>query len=154
MSYPHNASHPAMTYLKLTTSAFVLLVEEVVRGERSKVDALAALSERTVLVPIWGSGGFRHADGREDNFRLVSSFDVEGEHALCLFTSYDELARARRLLAWTRPGRIDHEEVEGREALRYAVEHRVEFVGLNRLSFKLREVEAFVVNSEFDHGSK
>lgn len=102
--------------------AFRRLLSEAAAGGQAKVDALVALTQRTVLVPTWTPQG--------DDFRPLLSSD--GQNALPLFTSVDQLEEAARRFGWMQPnGTVAHREVGSREAFRHALANRLQFVVLD-----------------------
>ena len=99
--------------------AFRRLLAEGNAGGQAKTDALTALSQRTVRVAQWTPNG--------DGYRTLVNSD--GDAALPVFTSTDELMTAARRFGWLDPmGNVPHKEVGAREALRYAVAHQVSYV--------------------------
>ncbi len=100
-------------------NAFRRLLADASTGGQAKVDALVALSQRTVLVPTWTAGG--------DDFRpLMSS---EGQNALPLFSSKDELENAARRFGWLGPdGTVPHREIGSRGAFRHALANQLHFL--------------------------
>ena len=102
--------------------AFRRLLSEAAAGGQSKVDALVALTQRTVIVPTWTPHG--------DDFRPLLSSD--GQNALPLFTSIDQLEEAARRFGWMLPdGSVAHQEVGSRAAFRHALANRLQFIVLD-----------------------
>lgn len=99
--------------------AFRRLLKDAADGGQAKVDAIVALSQRTVLVAIWRPG--------EDGYRTLRSSN--GDQALPVFTDQEELEEAARRFGWVNPdGTVSHAEVGARKALRYATTRDVPFV--------------------------
>ena len=99
--------------------AFRRVLTEGNAGGQAKVDALTALSQRTVLVAQWSPNG-------EGYRTLVNS---TGEAALPVFTTEEEMYSAARRFGWLDPaGKVPFREIGAREALRYAVGHQVAYV--------------------------
>lgn len=102
--------------------AFRRLLSEAASGGQTKVDALVALTQRTVIVPTWTPYG--------DDFRPLLSSD--GQNALPLFTSMDQLEEAARRFGWMQPdGSVAHQEVGSRAAFRHALANRLQFIVLD-----------------------
>lgn len=102
--------------------AFRRLLSEAGSGGQTKVDALVALAQRTVIVPTWTPNG--------DDFRPLLSSD--GHNALPLFTSLDQLEEAARRFGWMQPdGSVAHQEVGSRAAFRHALANQLHFVVLD-----------------------
>ncbi|MFK7998348.1 MAG: SseB family protein [Polyangiales bacterium] len=102
--------------------AFRRLLSEAASGGQTKVDALVALTQRTVIVPTWTPYG--------DDFRPLLSSD--GQNALPLFTSMDQLEEAARRFGWMQPdGSVPHQEVGSRAAFRHALANRLQFIVLD-----------------------
>jgi hypothetical protein len=99
--------------------AFHRLLADGSAGGQAKVDALVALSQRTVLVPVWSEAN--------DAFRTL--INAEGETALPVFTSAALLRAAGQRFGWLAPGgEVPFREVGSRAALRHAVAHTLPFV--------------------------
>ncbi len=99
--------------------AFRRLLSDGNAGGQAKIDALLALSQRTVYVATWtpDGGGYR---------TLINS---AGDAALPIFTTPAELLEAGRRFGWLdTQGNIPMKEVGAREAIRQAVAHEVAFV--------------------------
>lgn len=113
-------------------SAFQRLLADAAAGGQAKVDALVALSQRTILVPTWTPGG--------DDFRpLVSS---DGQNALPLFSSEDQLMEAARRFGWLSPsGDVPFREIGSRAAFRHALAHQLSFVVVDIAAEHALEVE-------------
>lgn len=101
------------------TAAFRRLLADGASGGQAKVDALVALSQRTVFVATWTPGG--------DDFRtLVNS---NGQNALPLFTDPEQLQLAGQRLGWVGPdGSVTHREVGARQAFTHLVSHSLGFL--------------------------
>jgi hypothetical protein len=94
------------------------LLADASQGGQSKVDALIALSQRTLWVVPW--------DGVEGYRTLVNS---TGLAALPVFTSEAELNEAAQRFAWLSPaGTVNHKEIGARAAFGYAHEKNLGFV--------------------------
>ncbi|MBO6936523.1 MAG: SseB family protein [Deltaproteobacteria bacterium] len=99
--------------------AFRRLLADAPSGPQAKVDALVALSQRTVFVATWTEDG-------EDYRTLVNS---NGQNALPLFTDEHELQTAAERFGWLdESGRVPHREVGARSALRHALSRGIGFV--------------------------
>ncbi len=99
--------------------AFRRLLQEGVQGGQAKVDALVALSQRTVFVAAWTEGG--------DDFRTL--INSNGQNALPLFTDKAQLMEASRKLGWLGPdGTVPHREIGARGAFRYLASHDLGFL--------------------------
>lgn len=100
-------------------AAFRRLLADAPSGPQAKVDALVALSQRTVYVATWTEDG-------EDYRTLVNS---NGQNALPLFTDEHELQVAAKRFGWLdADGRVPHREVGARSALRHALSRGIGFV--------------------------
>jgi hypothetical protein len=100
-------------------AAFRRLLADAHLGGQSKVDALVALSQRTVHVVPWPGGieGWRTLVNRE------------GVAALPLFSSFEELEEAARRYGWLDSNAAaPFAEVGARAALNYAVREKLSFV--------------------------
>ncbi|MBX3248306.1 MAG: hypothetical protein KF901_14090 [Myxococcales bacterium] len=99
--------------------AFRRLLADAAVGGQAKVDALVALSQRTVFVPTWSVGG--------DDFRtLVSS---EKQHALPVFTDHAALRDAAGRFGWlTVSGDVPHKEIGARQAFRHLFANEIGFL--------------------------
>jgi len=99
--------------------AFRRLLADAPSGPQAKVDALVALSQRTVYVATWTDDG-------EDYRTLVNS---NGQNALPIFTDQHELQTAAERFGWVdATGRVPHREVGARYALRHALSRGIGFV--------------------------
>jgi hypothetical protein len=88
------------------------LLADASAGGQAKVDALVALSQRTLFVPTWRIG--------EDTFRTVVS--SAGVAALPVWLDLEALEAAARLFGWALPdGRVPAREVGARAAMTHAV---------------------------------
>ena len=86
------------------------LLREAVHGGAARVDALLALSQRTVFTVPW-------PDGIEGYRTLLNT---EGLEALPIFTDRNELRKASRQFGWMLPnGTFDEVEIGAREAFHY-----------------------------------
>jgi hypothetical protein len=94
------------------------LLADASAGGQAKVDALVALSQRTLLVVPWETAeGYR---------TLVNS---EGLAALPVFTSLGELTEACTRFGWLRPdGTAPQKEIGARAAFSYARDRTLGFV--------------------------
>ena len=99
-------------------AAFRRLLTDGSAGGQAKVDALLALTQRTVYVVPWtGAEGYR---------TLVNS---DGVAALPIFTDRAELKSAAQRFGWLSPdGTVAQVEVGARQALSYARNHMLAFV--------------------------
>lgn len=95
-----------------------LLADGAVGGQ-AKIDALVALSQRSVHVAVWAHD--------TSSFRtLVNS---SGASALPVFTELAQLEKAGTHFGWHTPdGKVPEREVGAREALRYALVQNLNFV--------------------------
>lgn len=100
-------------------AAFRRLLADAPSGPQAKVDALVALSQRTVYVATWTAEG--------DDYRtLVNS---NGQNALPLFTDAHQLKTAAERFGWLDDtGEVPHREVGARSALRHALSRGIGFV--------------------------
>lgn len=112
--------------------AFRRLLTEAAAGGQPKVDALVALSQRTVFVVTWTAGG--------DDFRsLVNS---GGQNALPLFTDMEQLHEATQRFGWAGPdGETPYKEIGAREALRHTLAHELGFVVVDITAAHALEIE-------------
>lgn len=111
--------------------AFRRLVADAAAGGQAKVDALLALSQRTIFVVPWGAGveGYR---------TLVNS---GGLAALPIFSDPEELERAATRFGWVSPdGSTPRAEVGARRAFTYAKEKNIGFVVLDIVADHALEV--------------
>jgi hypothetical protein len=84
------------------------LLAEAGGGGQAKVDALVALSQRTVFVPTWRIG--------DDGYRTVVSSN--GVAALPVWLDFEALADAAAAFGWAMPdGRVAYKEIGARAAL-------------------------------------
>jgi hypothetical protein len=101
------------------TVAFRRLLKDAATAEEARVDALIALSQRTVFAATWPTAP-------EEIRTLTNS---KGETAMPLFSGFDELRKAARRFGWFQPnGSLKHEELGSRAALRQAMARSVQFV--------------------------
>jgi|GEM_PF-1158896 len=85
---------------------------EVGAGGQAKVDALVALSQRTVFAPTWRMG--------DDGYRTVVSSN--GVAALPVWLDFEALADASMAFGWALPdGRVAYKEIGARAALGHAL---------------------------------
>ena len=113
-------------------AAFRRLLADAPSGPQAKVDALVALSQRTVYVATWTPDG-------EDYRTLVNS---NGQNALPLFTDAQELSRAAERFGWLDDhGQVPHREVGARYALRHALSRGIGFVVVDIMSDYSLEAE-------------
>ena len=91
--------------------AFQRLLALAAEGGQAKVDALVALSQRTVFVPTWVPG--------DEAFRTI--FSSSGVAALPIYTSQAELEEMSRRFGWATPdGRTPFREVGARGTFSHA----------------------------------
>jgi hypothetical protein len=101
------------------TIAFRRLLKDASTGDEARVDALIALSQRTIFAPVWP-----HAP---DEIRTLTN--SQGEVALPIFSAKDELRKAARRFAWFQvDGSLKYEELGARAALRQALARPVQYV--------------------------
>ena len=99
--------------------AMIRLLADAAQGGQAKVDALVALSQRTLWLVPWGEGieGYR---------TLINS---TGLAALPVFTSVRELEEACQRFGWLDPsGQSPHAEVGARQSFTYARTNNLGFV--------------------------
>lgn len=102
------------------TAAFRRLLRQVGGDERARVDALVALSQRTVFAATWPTDP-------ESGVRTLTSSG--GETAMPVFTGLDILKDAASRFGWNNPdGTLSWRELGAREALRRAVARGVQMV--------------------------
>ncbi|MFN7698654.1 MAG: SseB family protein [Deltaproteobacteria bacterium] len=98
--------------------ALLRLLADAGQGGQAKVDALVALSQRTLWVVPW--------EGVEGYRTLVNS---SGLAALPVFTSEAELQEAALRFGWLSPtGTVPHAEIGARAAFGHAQEKKLAFV--------------------------
>lgn len=103
-------------------AAFRRLLDDAHRGGQVKVDALLALSQRTVFVVPWPGG--------IEGWRTLVNRD--GVAALPIFTQPAELEEAARRYGWLDGrGAVDQQEVGARAAFNYAMRENLAFVVLD-----------------------
>lgn len=96
--------------------AFRRLLSDAQGGGQAKVDALVALTQRTIFVGLW--------PGENAGMRTLTS--SSGVAALPVFSDHVELEEAARRFAWMMPdGTIPSREVGSREALTHAMAHNL-----------------------------
>lgn len=112
--------------------AFRRLLADAALGGQAKVDALVALSQRTVWVATW--------PGSAESYRtLVNS---SGNAALPIFTDESSLDEAARRYGWLAPdGTLPAREVGAREAFRHAIAHNLHYVVVDMGSTHSLEIE-------------
>ncbi|MCB9601634.1 MAG: hypothetical protein H6724_12220 [Sandaracinus sp.] len=99
--------------------AFRRLLADGAGGGQAKVDALVALSQRTLFVATWTAGG-------EDYRTLTSS---QQQSALPVFTDVTALQEAAARFGWLGPdGGVPHKEVGARQVFRYVLAHDLGFL--------------------------
>jgi hypothetical protein len=107
------------TMTERQNEAMVRLLADAAQGGQAKVDALVALSQRTVWVVPWGGGieGYR---------TLINS---SGLAALPVFTSIKELEEACQRFGWLDPsGQAPRLEIGARQSFTYARSTSLGFV--------------------------
>jgi len=102
-----------------TADAFRRLLVDAAGGGQAKVDAVVALSQRTLYVVTWPT--------TNEGFRtLVNSQGIAG---LPVFTDETELGEAARRFGWMNPdGSLPSREIGAREAFSHAVAHNLTIV--------------------------
>ncbi|MEM9194438.1 MAG: SseB family protein [Myxococcota bacterium] len=112
--------------------AFRRLLADASAGGQAKVDALVALSQRTVWVATWTPDS--------DGFRTLTN--SHGKSALPIFTDRGQLDEAAQRFGWlAADGQASGREVGAREALRHAVAHNVEYVVIDIVSMHSLELD-------------
>jgi hypothetical protein len=114
------------------TEAFRRLLAEAGLGGQARVDAIVALSQRTVYVATWAPlhEGFR---------TLVNSDRAE---ALPVFTDLETLTLAASRFGWLgQDGQVSHREFGAREAFQACVERNMPFLVLDVASEHALEVQ-------------
>lgn len=104
------------------TEAFRRLLAEAGLGGQARVDAIVALSQRTVFVATWAPlhEGFR---------TLVNAARAE---ALPIFSDLDQLVHAATQFGWLgQDGQVAHREIGAREAFQTAVDRDMPFIVLD-----------------------
>ncbi|MEM9068445.1 MAG: SseB family protein [Myxococcota bacterium] len=125
-------------------AAFRRLLADGATGGQAKVDALVALSQRTVFVSMWAGGDFR---------TLVNS---NGQNALPIFTSQEQLEEAARQLGWLNPdGSVSSKEIGARAAFRHLVAHDLGFIIIDiaaphTLEAERNEIEPLIAGARSD----
>lgn len=114
------------------TEAFRRLLAEAGLGGQARVDAIVALSQRTVFVATWAP--------LHDGFRtLVNSQRAE---ALPVFTDVEELMLAASRFGWLgKEGAVAHREIGAREAFQTCVDRDMPFLVLDVASEHALEVQ-------------
>lgn len=106
-------------------AAFVRLLLHARAGGQAKVDALLALSQRTLHVP-------RKVDGGDGFATLLNE---NGDWALPVFTSHEQLEAAADVFGWRRQDRsILAEEVGARRAVHYALNEGAAFMVIDAVA--------------------
>lgn len=106
-------------------AAFVRLLLHARAGGQAKVDALLALSQRTMHVP-------RKVDGSDGFATLLNE---NGDWALPVFTSQEQLEAAADVFGWRRQDRtILAEEVGARRAVHYALNEGAAFMVIDAVA--------------------
>jgi hypothetical protein len=114
------------------TDAFRRLLADAAAGGQAKVDAIVALIQRTVFVATWTPDG--------SGFRTL--MNSQGQSALPVFTSREELLNAGRRFAWVEAdGSVPHREVGAREALRHGIAHELAYVVVDIASPHALEID-------------
>jgi len=112
--------------------AFRRLMAEAARGGQVKVDAIVALSQRTVLVPTFEAGG-------EEPRTLTNT---GGEAALPVFSDLEQLELAAARFGWLNPnGRAHYREIGARQALRFVLDRDLSFLVVDIVSHHALEVK-------------
>lgn len=123
--------------------AFRRLLADAAQGGQAKVDALVALSQRTVFVSVWAEGG--------DQYRTL--LNSNGQSALPIFTTPKELEEAATRFGWRAAnGTAPLREVGAREAMRHALGHNLDFVvvdiaAAHALEAQVSELEPLLARS-------
>ena len=109
------------------------LLAEAASGGQAKVDAIVALSQRTLFVGTWKPNG-------EGGFRTLQNSN--GQTALPVFTTAHELQESARRFAWFQPdGSLNSAEVGARQALRHVVDQNLAFLVVDIATEHSLEVE-------------
>lgn len=112
-------------------AAFRRLIADAHQGGQAKVDALLALSQRTVFVVPWPSG--------IEGWRTLVNRD--GIAALPVFSDRQELEEAARRYGWLDArGEAPSEEVGARATFNYAMRAQLSFVVLDVASLHALEI--------------
>jgi len=103
-----------------TLSPFQRLLADAQQGGQAKVDALVALSQRTVHLPTWG---------QDDSASFRTLTNANGQTALPIFSTADQLEAAATQFGWREAdGSVASKEFGARGALNYAIGHDLHFV--------------------------
>jgi len=124
-------AHPLRPVPDPQLAAFRRLIADAHQGGQAKVDALVALSQRTVFVIPWPSGieGWRTLVNRE------------GVAALPMFTDRTELEEAARRYGWLDArGEAPFAEIGARAAFNYAMREHLSFVVVDVASLHALEI--------------
>lgn len=106
-------------------AAFVRLLLHARAGGQAKVDALLALSQRTLYVP-------RKLDGSEGFAALVNE---NGDWALPVFTSLEQLNAAADVFGWRQQDHsVPHDEVGARRAVHYALNEGASYMVIDAIA--------------------
>lgn len=112
--------------------AFRRLLSDAAAGGQAKVDALVALSQRTLFVATWTPGG--------DDYRTLTS--SQKQSALPVFTDEASLQEAAARFAWLGPdGSVPHKEVGARQVFRHVLAHDLGFLVVDIASSHALECE-------------
>lgn len=96
-----------------------LLADAANDGGQTRVDALVALSQRTLFVATWSE--------KADDFRTLVNSD--GQNALPVFTDEAQLMEAATRFGWTSPdGKVPFQEAGARKVFQHLVAHELEFL--------------------------
>jgi hypothetical protein len=126
------------------TAAFRRLLAQVAGDDRARVDALVALSQRTVFAATWPTDP-------ESGIRTLTSSG--GETAMPVFTGVDALKAAAVRFGWNNAdGTLTSRELGAREALRRAVARGVQLVVVDigtphAVEFTRSEIEPLIAVS-------
>ncbi|MCB9656754.1 MAG: SseB family protein [Sandaracinaceae bacterium] len=106
-------------------AAFVRLLLHARAGGQAKVDALLALSQRTLFVP-------RKLDGSEGFATLINE---NGDWALPVFTSLEQIEAAADVFGWRRQDHtVAYDEVGARRAVHYALNEGAAFMVIDAIA--------------------
>jgi hypothetical protein len=112
--------------------AFRRLLLDAAAGGQAKVDALVALSQRTLFVATWTHGG--------DDYRTLTS--SQKQSALPVFTDEASLQEAAARFGWLGPdGSVPHKEVGARQVFRHVLAHDLGFLVVDIASAHALECE-------------
>lgn len=128
------------------SEAFRRLLAEACHSEQARVDALVALSQRTIFAAVW-------AGPREDIRTLSNTLRVT---VMPLYTEADLLVEAARRYGWQKPdGTVEMRELSAPAALRQALSRQVDLVAIDlgqphAMELTQDEVEALVRGAKLD----